>query len=47
MVAEHKLQNLAQWRLGADCDSSGIHQFKDFHFGATKEFMTPFSEKTA
>ncbi len=45
MVAEHKLQNLAQRRLGANGDNSGIHQFKYFHVCATKEFMTPFSDK--
>jgi len=47
MVAEHKPQNLVQRRLGADGDRSGIHQFKDFHFGATMEFTTPLLKKMA
>jgi hypothetical protein len=41
MVAEHKLQNIAQRRFGADGDNLGIHQIEDFHNCATKEFMTP------
>jgi hypothetical protein len=41
MVAEHKLENLAQRRFWADRYYLGIHQIKDFHNRTTKEFMTP------